>query len=174
MKRQILSLLLISTLVLLAFQNCGPAPVSVTGQNSSSEVVVASTKNISKVTYDPDLEVVPNALVKPLLSVDISTGQMSIRSGQGNLKSCELDSGRLTAIDQILKNGKVCAPSPLPADTAVCMAIGLADVKLEGADVSVYLRPEICNSGAFLCSGQDAQFRAALADIITNPPAACN
>lgn len=176
MKRQMLSLLLVSTVVLLAFQNCGPAPVSVTGSGigSSQEVVVGSTKNISKVTYDPDLEVSPNALVKPLLTVDTSTGQMSIRSGQGSVKSCALDSGRLAAIDQILENGKVCAPGTLPPNTAVCMAIGLADVKLEGADVSVYLRPEICNNGAFLCSGQDAQFRAALADIITNPPVACN
>lgn len=174
MKRQILSLILVSTIALLAFQNCGPAPISATGSASSDEVVVASTKNISKVTYDPDLEVSPNALAKPLLTVDIANGQMSIRSGQGNLKSCALDSGRLTAIDQILENGKVCAPGALPPNTSVCLALGLADVKLEGADVSVYLRPEICNSGAFLCAGQDAQFRAALTDIITNPPAACN
>lgn len=174
MRRQILSLLLVSTIVLLTFQNCGPALVSTTGSASSEVVVVASTRNISKVTYDPDLEVSPNALVKPLLTVDISTGQMSIRSGQGSVKSCALDSGRLTAIDQILENGKVCTPGALPPDTAVCMALGLADVKLEGADVSVYLRPEICNNGAFLCDGQDAQFRAALADIITNPPPACN
>ncbi len=173
MKRQLLALLLISTTVLLAFQNCGPEPLSATGKALSGEVVVASTKNISKVTYDPNLETSPSAVTKPLLTIDVSTAQISIRSGQGNLKTCALDSARLTAIDQILENGKVCSPSPAPADTAVCMAIGLADVKLEGADVSVYLRQEICNNGAFLCAGQDAQFRAALADILANPPTAC-
>lgn len=111
--------------------------------------------------------------VKPLLTIDLSNGQISIRGGQGTLKSCNLDGSRLAAIDQILENGKICEPGAPPPNTALCMAIALADVKLEGSDVLVYLRPETCYRGAFLCAGQDAQFRAALADIVTNPPVSC-
>jgi hypothetical protein len=172
MKIRIISILAVSALTVFAFQNCGPAPVS-TSSHSSTEVVVASTQDISKVTYDPELETSLVSSTKPLLSVDVSSGQMTIRSSSGTLKSCALDSSRLAALDQILAAGKICKPAPLGKDMYTCLAIGLADVKLEGADTH-FLRPEICHSGTFLCDGQDAAFRTALADLVTNPPAACN
>lgn len=169
MKKHTLSIIFVSSLLMI-FQNCAQAP-GAGGSNGlqSAEVVVASTSDVSKVTYDPALEFRVVNTAEPSLSVDLQAGTMSLTKPSSS-KSCAIDSARLASLDNLLREGKVCKPAP--SSEATCMAIGLADIKLEGSS-EIYLRPEICNNGRFLCEGQDQNFRAILSDLVANPPASC-
>ena len=158
---------------ILSYQNCAQQKLQRPGGgDDGGDVIISSTENVSKVTYDPQLEMAPPT-VAPLLKVDLQSGEASVRASDGSVKTCAIDNARLSEINSILANGKICKPAPAPADTAVCMAIGIADVKLEAGAEQEMLRPVVCNSGQYLCDGQDPIFRQLLESLVSSPPIGC-
>jgi hypothetical protein len=169
-----LGLIILLPAMLVAFQNCGKVaapsgePMGGPG-DSKSQTVIGSTASYKKIVYSPLLEFNGSA---GGVSLDIDTGIISL-SIAGTTKSCTLDTVRLSGARQILQTSEVCRPGPLPPGMVSCLAIGAADIELSNATALVQLRPVICNSGTFLCDGNDALLRSLISDLETNPPAGC-
>jgi hypothetical protein len=167
----------VTSVVLVAYQNCAPQKrlerPSSNKAAAAAEIVVATTAEVSKVTYDPELEnTAPSATA--LLSVDLSSGQASLRGSDNIVRSCAIDQARLQSLASILAAGKVCVPQQDP-DAVHCMALSTADVKLEESDSdSTMLRRVICQNGQYLCDGQDETFRSLLQSLVAQPPAGCS
>ncbi len=104
---------------------------------------------------------------------DLDSGALELKKDGESKASCDLDDGRRQQIDLLLEDAELCEPAPLPAGTATCMAYSMSDLKLEGEDKPVFLRAPICNSGLFLCNGEDTDLRTLIKDIIANPPPEC-
>jgi hypothetical protein len=168
------ALIFVASLVLVFYQNCAPQHrLQKPGSGSAGEVVIASTQNVAKVAYDPVLESQPPS-VPSLLSVDLNSGQASIRGNNGVVKSCALDDSRLHSLIEILSSGQVCEPERV-LGAIYCQALGAADIKLEDPNSdSTLLRPVVCHYGQYLCDGQDENFRSLLQSIVQTPPSGCN
>lgn len=173
MRRLFLFRILALTLTLLAFQNCAENP---SGQDrqpfSPSEKVIGPTANFNRIAFDPNLEfaIVPGVR---RLDIDISTDSMTLSDKTVGSKSCPIDSSRALALESIITNSHICEPGPLPDGMSVCMAIGIADIKLANSSESILLRPLICQSGTWLCGDKDIQLRQLLVDLRDNPPLGC-
>lgn len=161
-----------ATVLVLAFQNCSenlqPAETPAQGKT-----VIGNSAGYTKIVFDAHLEYRgPDGSVR--LEADLEAGRLTVGiTGRGS-KSCALDQPRLNQLKELMARSKVCKPGPLPPDTAVCMAIGIADIELSNDTSSVQLRPVICHNGVYLCDGADEILRALLADLRTNVPPGCN
>jgi len=173
-------LLLIALMGLFTvYQNCSQSLKPNGGGSGQSEEIIGSSAQYTKVVYDPYLEAVFRPGVElglpKRLEVDIQAGSLRlIDHSNSSVRDCALDSARLSRLRDLLASADICKPGPLPADTAVCMALGLADIELSQAGSSIQLRPVICHNGTFLCAGADVTFRALLADLRDNAPLGCN
>jgi len=169
-----------ATLLMVGFQNCGKvgaagmSSTGTVGTGSQSEVVVGATAAYSKLTYDPNLELGrPQKLPTGSSAFDLDLDQGTIVYRGADLKSCKLDVEREQKIKRIISLARICHPEKPAAGIATCMAISLADIKLESASDSVLLRKVVCASGTFLCDGEDESLRSILQDLITNPATSC-
>ncbi len=166
-----------TSVILVSYQNCAPQNrlerPSANKAAASAEIVVATTADVSKVTYDPLLEnSAPSEAA--LLSVDLANGQASLRGSDNVVRNCAIDSDRLQSLSSILAAGKVCVPQAEPG-AVTCMALSIADVKLEESDSdSTMLRKVVCQNGQYLCNGQDETFRSLLQSLVTAPPPGCS
>lgn len=167
--------------LMVGFQNCGPAGVqeeataNIGGSNPTvAERVIGSTQNYKKIIFDPllGLDSHTRQASMPHLELDVEDGKMQI-SKDGSLSQCVMDSQRLEALRTILGSARVCVPPSLGPNEARCMAIGVPDIQLADSTKNVFLRPNICQSGVFLCDGLDETFREILADLRDHPPEGC-
>ena len=163
------TLILGSSFLMIAFQNCAKAPASsnALGGTSSGVTVLGATSSYSKVTYDPNLEGRTGAVAQHL-DIDLDAG--TVASGG---KTCQLDVSRGQRLKALLSVGRVCQPdhSQDPTGVVNCLAISLADIKLadsSGAE-SVLLNKVTCGNGTYLCDGDDAELRSIIADLIAHP-----
>ena len=162
--------------LMVSFQNCAKNPSTAIVHDPASTELVASTKDYSQIDYAPNQFLGdPNPAIVPVLHMDLATGLMKLNDPGQAQKSCQIDPERLMQIDEILAQGKICKPKPLPPGQVSCDAISPDDVRLmsEGAS-SINLQQLLCNYGVYLCDGQDEIFRNILSDLVAHPPAACN
>lgn len=174
MRARIILILSSALLLLGGFQNCGKSGNSAPSgpaSGSASESVIGTTSAYKKIVYDPALEL-SVSLPNTHLEVDVDAGTLSLALASATLQ-CTVDAVRLAALKELLATSKVCVPGPLPEGSVSCMAISGADVELTDGVSSVQLRRIVCNSGIFLCDGNDEKLRDILADFRANPPASC-
>lgn len=164
-------------LTLFAYQNCSQ---TLKGQNpdgseNKSEEVIGNGADYTKLVYDPYLEgSYPNAPASKKLEVDTQSGVMKLSSSSATAKTCTVDTARLDQLRDVLSKAQICKPGPLPDNTAVCMALALADIELSNAaNAKIQLRPLMCNNGTFLCAGLDDVLRGLLGELRDNPPVSC-
>lgn len=178
---KVTSLFTCTLALVMCFQNCGkPGMSSATvgdqvASGQKTERVIDTASQFNKVVYDPGLEYAygPSG---SRVEIDVDQGSVAIgSSGAPPTEHCTLDADRLDSLEEILSISKICEPGPMPPGTVSCMAAGVADIELssDSSTNSVKLRPLVCNSGVFLCDGNDQVLRALLADLKANPPAGC-
>lgn len=175
-----LKLILLISLTLAVFQNCGSSEMksstlSTESASQEEEKVVDSTTSYSRIIYDQSLEGLPYGNFQPpRLDLNLERGTLSldIRSQQRTF-NCQIDAARLAALRDLMASSKICVPTPPPPGMNVCMAMGVADIELVGAGKSTLLRPPICFTGRFLCAGADEKLRELLSSLRDTPPANC-
>ncbi|MGE4132719.1 MAG: hypothetical protein AB7F86_13835 [Bdellovibrionales bacterium] len=177
--RQLLALLAVLGLA-LTFQNCAERLQTENAQNDatpdSPDVVLGSASGFDKIVADPYLEGsnLANLPASVRLEINLSSGQMmQLSRPSNNSVTCAVDSNRLTALRDLIASAQICEPGPLPPNTAVCMAYSMADIELSGGGTSLQLRPVMCHSGRFLCSGLDSVLRELLHSLRDSPPPGC-
>ncbi len=190
----------ISFVAMITFQNCGPTHLAGSKKDLSggietlpspnqsapiNEVVINETGSYGKLVWSDNEKVFDrNGQHRTRLDVDLSNGLMKIEKSIGNYStsvtesvlSCSLQDARFDNLDHLLKSSRVCrANDAMKAEQVNCLAIAESDIQL--IDVSrnevLQLRPNVCNSGIFLCEGLDQQLRTLLSDLVLNPPASC-
>lgn len=200
-KKLIYSLgLLLSFITMVSFQNCGSTQFSNSekvlsaGVESQSpqasaapinEVVIGESALYGKVVWTEQQKIFDrNGQHRTRLDVDLSTGLMNIERTVGTYSSttteskasCTISDPRLADIDNLLKSSRVCrANIESKAEQVNCLAVGESDIQLVNSsrNETLELRPNICNSGVFLCEGLDQHLRDLLKDLVLNPPASC-
>ena len=163
-------------ILLIAFQNCGQSGNSSASSiratdSGGSQAVIGTTAAFKKIVYDPRLEITQSA-TSGHVELDLDNGAATLVLDTSTY-DCTVDAVRLQAARDILATSEICKPAPLPAGEASCDAIGLADLELSNASASVELRPVVCNSGTFLCDGNDLKLRDLIADLKANLPVNC-
>jgi hypothetical protein len=164
--------------VAVSFQNCGAPSASQAsgGSESGSSEFALPVANYKQVIFDPQLEMqAANKAVgaNGRVELNIESGDLKLTLN-GVEKICTLDSERQAQLAELLTNAQVCEPAQPAPGTVVCLAIGAADIELVNSEKRVQLRPVICQSGRYLCDGKDAELRAILLSLKSQPPANCN
>ncbi|OFZ28280.1 MAG: hypothetical protein A2622_04040 [Bdellovibrionales bacterium RIFCSPHIGHO2_01_FULL_40_29] len=116
------------------------------------------------------------------LEISLNDGLMSLQNTNGyrrdlvpnTSRSCQIDDDRLRELNSLLSIAKICK-GVTPEGTVSCMAYAESDIALnnEAMALSIELRPNMCNSGVFLCDGLDDRFRNTLKDLIAQAPQDC-
>ena len=190
----------LSFLTMVAFQNCGSPQFSASQKGLSGGIEklpgTASTAPITEVAIDEaalyskvvwteaDTVFDRNGQQRARLDLDLSSGQMKIEKSlvtksasiTQSIASCSLTDSRLSELDTLLKSARVCRAQTDNRNNAIyCMALAESDIQLvnSSSNETRELRPNVCNSGIFLCDGLDDQLRLRLIDLVKNPPANC-
>lgn len=151
-------ILIALSLTLVLFQNC--SQYETLKGSSKGEVVIGSASQFYKITHAPLS--FPNDLYRA--EIDLRSGSASITNELGT-QSCQLEQQHHVKLIELLSSAEICEPAPPPPGTPVCLAIGVEDIELSDEVNDVRLRPNICYSGIFLCSGKDEQLRQILIEI---------
>ncbi len=186
MRRMIpVTLLAILLSITVAYQNCGQRGLNTDPENASEteneyqskDVIIGSTEQISKIVYHSNLEFPEMSQGTPHLTVEPPTGKMELRTQSPtgpSLKTCIVDDDRLIRMRDLLQDGKICEPGPLPPGLMTCMAISVSDIRLEIPNSEpISLRQPMCHNGTYLCDQRDKEFRILLKDLVQVPPAGC-
>ena len=190
----------LSFLTMVAFQNCGSPQFSasqkglsegigkvptVSGSAPINEVAIGEAALYSKVAWtQQDTVFDRNGQRQARLDLDLGSGQMKIEKSLvtkttttlESTASCALAGSRLSELDDLMKSARICRAQALAgSDQVNCLAQAESDIQLINSNSKEIreLRPNICNSGIFLCDGLDEQLRLRLKDLVQNPPAKC-
>lgn len=176
---RVLIVLFLLGLVTIPFQNC-----SKTGQSSSSspwtnvpekrsDTVVGLAQNFNKISYRPMRETFNLGFgLDPDLELNLDSGQLNISNGAAKI-SCVLETRRLQSLRDLIAQSKICQPAPLPSGGVSCLAASLPDIELSNGTTTVELSPLICNSGTYLCDGNDDILRNEIQSLLSEMSQAC-
>lgn len=79
-------------------------------------------------------------------------------------KICTLTDEKVTELDQIVNDNKICKESRHPGET-YCQALGIEDFKLKNSSTSITLQPIICGTGQDLCGDAGQKLRKFFKDL---------
>lgn len=167
-KKSLVIILLTAVLSAFAFQNC--SPISEQTFSSDESKIVDLTSNYQQLSHTnaPDFQL--KGSNNSVLNIDFDNQTLTI-DGQ-NISNCSLDSETLNNLYEIIGDGKICQPT-LPADAAVCLAIGTHRTSMVGDNGTVEFRSMVCGSGTYLCNGNLGKLQSYLDELIKSPPSHC-
>lgn len=164
MTNTLIALFVVSTLLVL-FQNCEQqldANTAAEKEASEREVVQEKSSDYVQVGYWAGLDGDRSEKV----FLDLKKGTMTLTAQEGQEITCSLPDEIKQGLLELLTDVEICTPAPLGPDEYACMAIGVPDIELFlGDGNSIWLQPEICRTGKFLCGDKDEQLRNLLRDF---------
>jgi hypothetical protein len=162
--------------LLVLFQNCAKQPTSISGSEvtagapAAAEVsVVGTTADLNHITYDAALsgkvyskdEILTQG--RRVVDITLEDGSYVISDLRSQEKwSCNLTVTQEQAIKALISVSRVCQPVPNPNEVR-CMALPVGDdVVLSNDRRKVGLAKVVCQTGTYLCDGNDDKLRALL------------
>jgi hypothetical protein len=158
-------------LTVTLFQNCAKHQGGLQAAgiaNPSSGVQVIATSSYSKVAFNS--QGIPGASAD--LQIDFDAGTVNSSCHYGIASDGNPSDVNLAALKSLLSNARVCQPAALTGDQVSCMGMSVPDIDLGSGANSISLARLFCNTGTFLCDGDDEVLRGLLANLKAHP-AAC-
>lgn len=171
-KSAVFILVLAGCLSFFTFQNCAVQPEAL-NQGQGNPLMIDDIDNYQTLSHSDGSYHGPQlSLGSGELQLDLPSGRLTIKAK--GITDCQLDRSRLAELSEIIGDGRVCEPAPLPPGTPICMAMRVIQTRLSGSSGELPLYGEVCNNGSFLCNGRLEDLETYLRSLLRNPPSYCN